>query len=69
MKTPVLIHRALLGSVERMLAMLAEHYAGRCTSSCFTCKTEKECLLDQLDAASLAGGHYGSVPVKFVCVR
>ena len=28
-KTPVLIHRALLGSVERMLAMLAEHHAGR----------------------------------------
>ena len=26
---PVMIHRALLGSVERMMAMLAEHHAGR----------------------------------------
>jgi len=28
-QVPVLIHRALLGSVERMMAMLAEHHAGR----------------------------------------
>ncbi|KAJ3159324.1 54S ribosomal protein L39, mitochondrial [Geranomyces michiganensis] len=27
--TPVIVHRAILGSVERMLAMLIEHYAGR----------------------------------------
>ena len=26
---PVMIHRAILGSVERMLAMLLEHYAGK----------------------------------------
>ncbi|KAJ3116492.1 hypothetical protein HK098_006581 [Nowakowskiella sp. JEL0407] len=28
-KRPVLIHRAVLGSVERMMAILTEHYAGR----------------------------------------
>ncbi|KAI9224463.1 hypothetical protein BC828DRAFT_343835 [Blastocladiella britannica] len=28
-KTPVMIHRAVLGSVERMLAILAEHYQGK----------------------------------------
>ena len=27
--TPVIIHRALLGSVERMMAILTEHYGGR----------------------------------------
>lgn len=27
--TPILIHRAILGSVERMLAVLIEHYGGR----------------------------------------
>ncbi|KAJ1675093.1 hypothetical protein EV182_001951 [Spiromyces aspiralis] len=27
--TPVMIHRAILGSVERMLAILAEHWAGK----------------------------------------
>jgi threonyl-tRNA synthetase len=27
--TPVLIHRAILGSIERMLAMLTEHYKGK----------------------------------------
>ncbi|KAJ1959707.1 hypothetical protein IWQ62_004507 [Dispira parvispora] len=27
--TPVIIHRAILGSVERMLAILIEHYAGK----------------------------------------
>ncbi|KAJ3168989.1 54S ribosomal protein L39, mitochondrial [Geranomyces variabilis] len=27
--TPVIVHRAVLGSVERMLAMLIEHYGGR----------------------------------------
>ncbi|KAJ8326974.1 hypothetical protein O5D80_004399 [Batrachochytrium dendrobatidis] len=29
METPVMIHRAVLGSVERMLAILAEHYGGK----------------------------------------
>lgn len=28
-KTPVMIHRAILGSVERMLAILCEHYGGK----------------------------------------
>ncbi|KAJ3356310.1 54S ribosomal protein L39, mitochondrial [Entophlyctis luteolus] len=27
--TPVMIHRAVLGSIERIMAILAEHYAGR----------------------------------------
>ena len=27
--TPVIVHRAILGSVERMFAILTEHYAGR----------------------------------------
>ncbi|CAG8598483.1 8746_t:CDS:10, partial [Racocetra fulgida] len=27
---PVMIHRAILGSVERMIAILAEHFAGKC---------------------------------------
>ena len=26
--TPVIVHRAILGSVERMFAILTEHYAG-----------------------------------------
>jgi len=26
---PVMIHRAILGSVERMIAILTEHYAGK----------------------------------------
>ena len=26
---PVMIHRAVLGSVERMIAILTEHYAGK----------------------------------------
>ena len=26
--TPVMLHRAILGSVERMFAILTEHYAG-----------------------------------------
>jgi threonyl-tRNA synthetase len=26
---PVMIHRAILGSVERMIAMLTEHFAGK----------------------------------------
>ena len=26
---PVIIHRAILGSVERMLAILTEHFAGK----------------------------------------
>ena len=26
---PVIIHRAILGSVERMFAILCEHYAGK----------------------------------------
>jgi len=26
---PVLVHRAILGSIERMLAILAEHYNGK----------------------------------------
>ena len=26
---PVMIHRAILGSIERMLAVLTEHWAGR----------------------------------------
>jgi len=26
--TPVMVHRAILGSVERMFAILTEHYAG-----------------------------------------
>ncbi len=26
---PVIVHRAILGSVERMLAILTEHYAGK----------------------------------------
>ena len=29
LKTPVMIHRAILGSLERMMAMLIEHYEGR----------------------------------------
>ncbi|KAA0177089.1 hypothetical protein FNF27_01419 [Cafeteria roenbergensis] len=29
LRTPVIVHRALLGSFERMLAVLAEHFAGR----------------------------------------
>ncbi|TPX60314.1 threonine---tRNA ligase [Powellomyces hirtus] len=28
-RTPVIVHRAVLGSLERMLAILIEHYAGR----------------------------------------
>jgi len=28
-KTPVIIHRAVMGSIERMFAMLCEHYAGK----------------------------------------
>ena len=28
-RTPVIIHRAVMGSIERMFAMLCEHYAGR----------------------------------------
>ena len=28
-KTPVMIHRAVLGSVERMIAILTEHFAGK----------------------------------------
>src|SRR3989344_2127944 len=28
-KTPIMIHRALLGSIERFMAILIEHYAGR----------------------------------------
>lgn len=28
-QTPVIIHRAVLGSIERMFALLAEHYGGR----------------------------------------
>lgn len=28
-KTPVIIHRAIMGSIERMFAMLCEHYAGK----------------------------------------
>lgn len=28
-KTPVIIHRAVMGSIERMFAMLTEHYAGK----------------------------------------
>ncbi|BFG30579.1 hypothetical protein CerSpe_168530 [Prunus speciosa] len=29
MERPVMIHRAVLGSVERMLAVLLEHYKGK----------------------------------------
>jgi threonyl-tRNA synthetase len=29
MKTPVMIHRAILGSLERFMAVLIEHYAGK----------------------------------------
>ena len=29
MKRPVMIHRAMLGSVERMIAVLTEHYGGK----------------------------------------
>ena len=28
-KRPVIIHRAILGSVERMIAILTENYAGK----------------------------------------
>lgn len=28
-ETPVIVHRAVLGSVERMFAILLEHYAGK----------------------------------------
>ncbi|CAN0401484.1 unnamed protein product, partial [Phaeothamnion confervicola] len=28
-KRPVMVHRAMLGSVERMVAILTEHYGGR----------------------------------------
>ncbi|XP_067161510.1 threonine--tRNA ligase 2, cytoplasmic isoform X4 [Apteryx mantelli] len=30
-KRPVIIHRAILGSVERMIAILAENYGGKCS--------------------------------------
>lgn len=29
MKRPVMIHRAMLGSLERMIAVLTEHYGGK----------------------------------------
>ena len=29
MERPVIVHRAILGSVERMFAILTEHYAGK----------------------------------------
>ena len=29
MGRPVMVHRAILGSVERMFAILCEHYAGK----------------------------------------
>ena len=29
MERPVIIHRAILGSVERMFAILTEHFAGK----------------------------------------
>ena len=29
LRHPVIVHRAILGSVERMLAILTEHYAGK----------------------------------------
>lgn len=29
MARPVIVHRAILGSVERMFAILTEHYAGK----------------------------------------
>lgn len=28
-KRPVMIHRAMLGSLERMIAVLTEHYGGK----------------------------------------
>uniref|UniRef100_A0A672IF83 threonine--tRNA ligase n=1 Tax=Salarias fasciatus TaxID=181472 RepID=A0A672IF83_SALFA len=35
---PVIIHRAILGSVERMIAILTENYAGKCISLSKVCK-------------------------------
>lgn len=32
---PVMIHRAILGSVERMIAILTEHFAGKWSPSFF----------------------------------
>lgn len=29
LKRPVMVHRAMLGSVERMIAVLTEHYGGK----------------------------------------
>lgn len=29
MKRPVMVHRAILGSLERMFAILTEHFAGK----------------------------------------
>lgn len=29
LRTPVIVHRAILGSVERMFAILTEHFAGK----------------------------------------
>ena len=29
LEAPVIVHRAVLGSVERMFAILTEHYAGK----------------------------------------
>ena len=35
---PVMLHRAILGSLERFIGMMIEHYAGRCRSGSRRCR-------------------------------
>lgn len=53
---PVMIHRAILGSVERFVAILTEHFAGKwCVSSSFlSLREERELMRERLV------GHSGS---------
>jgi threonyl-tRNA synthetase len=37
-KTPVMLHRALFGSLERFAGILIEHYAGHCLFGCRLCR-------------------------------
>lgn len=59
---PVMIHRAILGSVERFTAILTEHFAGKWYVKLLLADTSLDCEIDKI--RSLLSGHSGSLLVK-----
>jgi threonyl-tRNA synthetase len=54
-QVPVMIHRAILGSVERFIGILIEHYAGACRSGWRRCR--RWCMNITDRQADMCAGH------------